>query len=86
MNKPFRVWIRPLGDACRVRVDGTENAMWLLAQLGHVPAFNDCEPIKDDEASFRSTFHVPYTSQMPRTALEKMLVAIPQVRLMLEPA
>ena len=85
MNR-FRVWVRPLGDACRVRVDGTENAMWLLAQLGQSLAFNACEPIQDDEASFRSTFQVPYTPQLPRPKLEEMLAAIPQVRMMLEPA
>jgi hypothetical protein len=82
----FRVWIRPLGGACRVRVDGAENAMWLLARLGNSLAFNACEPIQDDEASFRSTFEVPYTPEMPRTRFEEMLAAIPQVKLMFEPA
>ena len=82
----FHVWIRPLGNACRVRVDGAENAMWLLAQLGHCLAFNNCEPIRDDEASFRSSFHVPYTPEMPRTRFEELLADIPQVELMLEPA
>ncbi len=82
----FRVWIRPLGIACRVRVDGPQNAMWLLSQLDHSLAFNACEPIRDDEASFRSTFQVPYTSQMPHSTIERLLAAIPQVKLMLEPA
>ena len=81
----FRVWIRPLGTVCRVRVDGAENAMWLLAQLGHSIAFNACEPIRDDEASVRSTFQVPYTPQMPPSTFERLLAAIPQVELMLDP-
>jgi hypothetical protein len=82
----FQVWIRPLGGACRVRVDGAENAMWLLAQLGSSLAFNGCEPIRDDQAPFRSTFQVPYTPQMPRSTFEELLAAIPQVELMSEPA
>ena len=31
----FRVWVRPLGGNCRVRVDGIRNAQWLLNRLGH---------------------------------------------------
>jgi hypothetical protein len=81
----FRVWIRRLGSACRVRVDGRENAMWLLARLGQSHAFNSREPIRDDEASFRSTFQVPYTSEMPRSAFEELLAAIPEVEVMSDP-
>jgi hypothetical protein len=85
MNKPFRVWIRPLGDACRVRVDGTENAMWLLGRLGQSVVFKNCEPIEDEEGSACSTFEVPYTPQMSRSTFEEMLADIPQLELMLEP-
>lgn len=81
----FRVWIRRLGSACRVRVDGRENAMWLLGRLGQSHAFNSREPIRDDEASFRSTFQVPYTSDMPCSAFEELLAAIPEVEVMPDP-
>lgn len=82
----FSVWIRPLGGVCRVRVDGTQNARWLLDRLGRSFVFKSSEPIHDDQGSSRSTFQVPYSSQMPRSVFEKLLVAIPEVTLMLDPA
>lgn len=82
----FRVWIRPLGDDCRVRVNGTENARWLLNRLSQSFVFKDCESIHDDEALSCSTFRVPYSSQIPRSKFERLLVAIPEVQLMPDPA
>ena len=82
----FRVWIRPLGDDCRVRVDGMQNARWLLNRLSQSFVFKSSEAIVDDEASSCSTFRVPYSSKSPRSRFEKLLAAIPEVKLMLEPA
>jgi hypothetical protein len=82
----FRVWIRPLGDDCRVRVDGIENARWLLSRLSQSFVFKGSESIIDDEASSCSIFRVPYSSQSPRARFEKVLAAIPEVKLMLDPA
>ena len=83
---PFRVWIRPLGSNCRVRVDGIKNAGWLLDRLSRSFVFKSSEPINEDDSSSCSTFRVPYSSQMPRSTFEKLLTGIPEVRLMTEPA
>lgn len=32
----FDVWLRPLGNVCRVRVDGSQNATWLLDRLHEI--------------------------------------------------
>jgi hypothetical protein len=48
--------------------------------------FKSSEPISDDEGSSRSTFHVPYSSRMSRSAFENLLAAVPEVTLMLDPA
>jgi hypothetical protein len=82
----FRVWIRPLGSDCRVRVDGMQNARWLLNRLSQSFVFKGSESIHDDEASSCSTFQVPYSSQIPRSSFEKLLAAMPEVKLMLDPA
>jgi hypothetical protein len=82
----FRVWIRPLGDDCRVRVDGMQNARWLLDRLSQWFVFKGSESIHDDEASSCSTFRVPYSSQLSRPRFEKLLTAIPEVKLMSDPA
>jgi hypothetical protein len=82
----FRVWIRPLYNVCRVRVDGIKNAMWLLTRLSQSFVFKSAEPIEDDEEASCSTFHVPYNSQMSHFKLERLLAGIPQVQLMSDPA
>ena len=82
----FRVWIRPLYNVCRVRVDGIKNAMWLLTRLSQSFVFKSSEPIEDDEGASCSTFHVPYNSQMSRFQFERLLAGIPQVQVMSDPA
>ena len=81
----FRVWIRPLGDFCRVRVDGMENARWLLSRLSESFVFQTCEGIREIEGSSCCTFQVPYNPPLSRSHFEKLLVAIPPVKLMSEP-
>jgi hypothetical protein len=82
----FRVWIRPRDGTRRVRVDGMKNAMWLLTRLSQVFVFKTAEPVKEDEGSSCCTFRVADSSQISRHCFEKLLGAIPEVKLMLEPA
>lgn len=82
----FNVWIRPLGSNCRVRVDSIKNAKWLLDRLSRSFVFKSSEPINEDRSSSFSDFRVPYSSQMCHRTFEKLLSAIPEVRLMTEPA
>lgn len=80
----FRVWIRPLGEICRVRVEGLENTRWLLGRLGRAFVFKSCEPIQQEQDS--CSFQVPYDEQLSRAGFEKLLAAIPEVHLLLQPA
>lgn len=82
----FSVWVRPLGGNCRMRVDGIRNAHWLLNRLGHSFVFKAAEPMNEEEGSSCCTFRVAYNSQMSRRGLERLLTAIPEVRLMTDPA
>jgi hypothetical protein len=80
----FRVWARPLGQMCRLRINGRENAEWLLGRLAEV--FNNCGSITQLEGSSSCVFEVPYNNErLSRCTLEKMLAAIPEVELMLAP-
>ncbi len=85
MNK-FRVWIRPLGSCCRLRVDGCQNAEWLLARLSRSFAFKSCEPMNVDIATSSCTFQVLYTSDMSRTRFDRLMASIPEVTVMSDPA
>ena len=84
--RSFRVWIRPLGDFCRVRVDGTENCRWLLKRLSESFVFRTSEPIEHVAGSDECTFQVPYNPPLSRIGFQKLLTALPQVQLMNEPA
>jgi hypothetical protein len=81
----FNVWIRPLGSACRVRVDGMQNAKWLLNRLSDFFVFKNSEPLDDDMETACSSFQVQYSLQMSGLTFAKLLAAIPEVNLMLEP-
>ena len=83
---PFCVWIRPSGGNCRVRVDSIKNARWLLDRLSQSFVFKSSEPINEDQGSSCSTFRVPYSSQICHRTFERLLGAIPEVKLMLDPA
>ena len=81
----FRVWIRPLGDFCRVRVEGLQNARWLLRRLGDAFVFQTCEGLREVEGSSCCTFQVPYNPPLSPAKFERLLAAIPPVQLKLEP-
>jgi len=80
----FRVWVRPMDGNHQVRVDGIENTKWLIHRLGQFFVFKTAEPVRDDEGSSCCTFRVADTSQISRHRFERLLAAIPEVKLMLE--
>jgi len=80
----FPVWIRPLRSNCRVRVDGIGNAQWLLNRLGHSFVFKTAQPMDEEDGSSCCSFHVAYSSQTSRRGIERLLAAIPEVKLMRE--
>ena len=77
----FRVWIRPLAGTCRLRVDGLQNAQWLINRLSQSFVFKTSEPLYDDLASGCANFAVQYSSHMPQVKCERLLAAIPEVTL-----
>jgi hypothetical protein len=82
----FHVWLSPMGATCRVRVDGIENANWLLNRLRQSFIFESSEPVSDEHGSSCCSFGVAYCSPACYRTFEGLLAAIPQVELMLDPA
>jgi hypothetical protein len=78
----FRVWLRPLGNTFRVRVEGLGNAQWLLDRLGRSFVFKTANPISEDVDSSCCTFHLAYDSQMSFRGFERLLATIPEVEMM----
>jgi hypothetical protein len=78
----FRVWVRPSDYEFLVCVDGVENARWLIDQLGRSFVFRSAQPIYQEHTSRLCSFQVPRYAQLSFTTLKKMLVAMPQVKLL----
>jgi hypothetical protein len=85
MMKVFSVWINPTDGALRLRVDGLENAKWLLSRLSDFFVFKTSEPLFEVPNSSNYTFRVAHNSQMSGRRFEKLLAGIAEVKLMLEP-
>ena len=84
--KAFRVWLRRIDGASGVRVDGLDNARWLLSRLSDFFVFKTSEPLNQVPDSTGCTFCVAHSSQMSGRRFEKLLAGITEVKLMMEPA
>lgn len=80
----FRVWLRPSGSDCKVRVDGVENAPLLRERL-KAKGISSSEPIRLG-ASKQCIFHALCPPQVTEEGLQQYVAAIPEVELMLDPA
>jgi hypothetical protein len=70
--KAFKVWLRPLGDACRVRVDGLENAKWLLKRLSEFLIFKTAKPFGESQGNSMCSFGVSYSPPLTSSKLQKL--------------
>jgi hypothetical protein len=84
--RSFRVWLRPNGDFCHVRVDSKPNAQRLLVCLSQAFVFKTFDPMTEEDGSSFCNFLVPYNPPLSRASFVKLLAAMPDVRLMSEPA
>ena len=80
----FHVWIRPVGEACRVRVDGKENCKWLFARLIDMVGFEECRDLTCSPDG-QYTFNVLFGADLTTLSLTKLLRGLPQVELMSQP-
>ena len=71
---------------CRIRVDGVENARWLVDRLGGMFVFRTFEPMEEVRGTSCWSFRVPFNPPLSRSAFRRLLTAIPEVHLMGEPA
>jgi hypothetical protein len=82
----IRVWVRSLGNACRVRVDKEENLHWLVERLSRHPEFAQLKQLDLNKAREKCLFHISnYSESRPLAHLEETLSQIPGVHLMTEP-
>lgn len=82
----FRVWATRIDGSTTLRVDGLQNANWLLGRLSGFFVFKTCEPLRDISNTAAYTFRVAYNSQLSGPGLEKLLTGISGVKLIVEAA
>ncbi len=78
----FKVWADSDGSVCRIRVEGVENAKWLLSYLSEKlpgPAFTEPSRIEDSSVV---QFDVSATGQAPLWKIQKALIECPNITLM----
>lgn len=80
----FRVWVQSLTSASRLRVEGNENARWLLSRLSQSFVFKSSEPIRPAGDGVCCTFDLPYSSQTSGPILMRLLSSISEVTLLTE--
>ena len=80
-----RVWVRPLGQGCRIRVESVEHAFWLLERLIETNRLVGLDGVELNSTESDCTFEIPTSSQRTRLTLESSLEQISGVQLMLEP-
>ena len=83
MNR-FQVWLRPIGSATKVRVDGQRNAESLREQL--LQAGVGCGLGLQAEGIVFVTFLVYHTPRVDAPKLRHVMSKLPKVELMLDPA
>lgn len=93
MADPTRVWVRSLGNSCRVSVDNLGAVALVLDGLSQTEALKGLESVdlavelKGDSvpSASRCTFVVPGSAERTLAALERALRQVSGVELMLEP-
>lgn len=84
-NSSIRVWVRSLGQSCRIRVQSEEEARWLLEQLDRKKALDGLSDVKIYTTDSGCLFEIPTATQRTLATLETALEEIPEVDLMLSP-
>jgi hypothetical protein len=82
--EPFRVWIRPLGNAWKVRIEGADSSQWLRNELEHrgLTCSNSSQIADTCMQTFRCMSETPHESSY----VWNLLKALPQVLLQNDPA
>jgi len=85
----FKVWVRPLGNACKICVEGRDNAESLRERLQQ-EGTNCTAPEPRTETDAAQTplwvFRAQYTPTITESQLPLFLESLPDIELMLEPA
>ncbi len=82
LRAKFKVWADSDGSVCNIRVEGLENAKWLVSHLSEkLPGLAITEPSRIEDSSVVQ-FDVSATGQAPLWKIQKALIECPATTLM----
>lgn len=84
--RPFRVWLRPLGEACRLRVEGRDNAVWLRDRVTASLNVRCNESSNNQDSNGIITLVVRYGPQVSHVELYRLLDRLRELEVMCQPA
>ena len=83
-TRSVKVWLRPAGAVCKIRVSGEENARWLCERLTEREV--QCTtPMKQGSTDFY-VFRAEYPRHIAHAQFEELIKSLSEVELMLDPA
>jgi hypothetical protein len=80
----FKVWLRPSGNDCKIRIDGLEHAAELRERL-QTRGFRCTEP-EPVAGGRQCVVHASYPPQANVETLEHCIGELPEIERMLDPA
>jgi hypothetical protein len=80
----FKVWLRPSGHDCKIRIDGMEHAAALRERLEQ-KGFKCTEP-EPVAGGRQCVVHASYPPQANVEALQNCVSKMPEIELMFDPA
>ena len=83
--QPIQVWFRPLGDKCRIQVDGIEHIPFLLEHLRKTIEFGDVKILKRKSSALCSML-IRSEPPLDHALLTNLMAEIPEFQIMLAPA
>ena len=84
VTKAFKVWLRPTGSTCKIRVEGSEQAEWLRNKLGEQGI--ECAKPRQASGTDFCNLHATYKSEMSHEQFQKLIATMPEVELMFDAA
>lgn len=84
-NSTVRVWVRTLGNSCRVRLESQEHGQWLLDRLKERNALECLGPVEIHATETGCRLLISNSDRKTLETLETALREISGVELMLSP-
>jgi len=85
MVDAFKVWVTRMDGATSLRVAELDDTRWLLDRLSSQFVFKTCEPLRNIANLSAYTFRIAHTSQLSASHFERILVRMPEVKMIIEP-